>query len=92
MPRQAHQDAGGSWLLTSLVFNELPTMHDLVLGNDKLPGWLLDLDLVIPGGGDIFNQENQWIYGAVLDQVYKKADAGFDTSITDPCKQRLCRA
>ncbi|KZV86590.1 lysophospholipase [Exidia glandulosa HHB12029] len=81
--------SGGSWLLTSIVFNDLPTMHDLVLGNDKLHGWLLDIDLLIPGGGNIFNQENQWVYGAVLDQVYKKADAGFDTSITDPWARLL---
>ncbi|EJD52526.1 hypothetical protein AURDEDRAFT_181106 [Auricularia subglabra TFB-10046 SS5] len=82
--------SGGSWLTTSLIFNEFPTLHDLVLGNGKdLPGWLLDFDLVIPGGGNIFNQENQWLYGAVLNEVYKKADAGFDTSITDPWSRLL---
>ncbi|KAH7108228.1 lysophospholipase catalytic domain-containing protein [Auriculariales sp. MPI-PUGE-AT-0066] len=85
--------SGGSWYLTSLIFNGFPTSYDLVLGNadsgGQLHGWLLDFDLFIPGGGNIFDKENQWLYGEVLDEVYKKADAHFDTSITDPWSRML---
>ncbi|KAF8524875.1 phospholipase B [Hysterangium stoloniferum] len=76
--------SGGSWVASSMIFNGFPQFHDLVLGNNDIPGMLLDIDIVIPDGINILNKKNQDYYGSVLSTVYAKADAGFDTSITDP--------
>ena len=59
-------------------------MHDLVLGNGDLQGGLLDLDLLLPGGADIFNADNQYLYGSVLDSVYSKANKGMYVVLQKP--------
>lgn len=41
--------SGGSWLASSLVLNDFPTVRELVLVNGRdLSGWLLSLDLLLP--------------------------------------------
>ncbi|KAF7980794.1 hypothetical protein HWV62_36869 [Athelia sp. TMB] len=76
---------GGSWLTGSLALNDWPTVPDLVYGNGgDLSGWLLDLDLVIPDGIDVFDGDNQAFYGSLLMSIKAKAAQGFETSITDP--------
>ncbi|KAJ7901752.1 phospholipase B [Mycena olivaceomarginata] len=77
--------SGGSWVTGSLFFNNWPTVKDLVYGNgDSLDGWKLDLPFVSPDGDDIFSDDNQYFYGSILWSVIAKAQAGIDTSITDP--------
>ena len=49
----------------------------MVLGDsDTQPGWILDLDLAIPGGDDVFDSENTEYFGSILWSVEAKADAG----------------
>jgi len=77
--------SGGSWLTGSLYMNDFPTIQDLVYGNgNSLSGWLLDKDLFIPGGINIFNDENQDYYSSVIASVKAKALKAIDVSITDP--------
>ncbi|KAJ7123198.1 phospholipase B [Mycena epipterygia] len=77
--------SGGSWVTGSLFFNNWPTIKDLVYGNGgSLDGWKLDLPLVSPDGDDVFSTDNQNFYGSILWSVISKAQAGIDTSITDP--------
>ncbi|KAJ6593826.1 phospholipase B [Mycena capillaripes] len=77
--------SGGSWVTGSLFFNNWPGITDLVLGNGgSLDGWKLDLPFVSPDGDDVFSTDNQYFYGSILWSVIAKAQAGIDTSITDP--------
>jgi lysophospholipase len=49
----------------------------LVFGNGKgLNGWLLDLDLFLPNGINIFNEENQAFFGSIIWSVMAKAKTG----------------
>ncbi|KAG9053771.1 Lysophospholipase 1 [Serendipita sp. 407] len=74
--------SGGSWIATSLAINDLPVPRDLVLGNvhqgGNLTGWLLDRDLLLPDGIRAID-----FYEDIVDQVRSKANAGFDTGLTD---------
>ncbi|KAL0946696.1 hypothetical protein HGRIS_012883 [Hohenbuehelia grisea] len=77
--------SGGSWLVVSLFMNDWPAIQDLVLGNNKdLSGWLLEFPLWTPGGINLLGAENQAFFGSVLSSVIAKANAGIDTSLTDP--------
>lgn len=77
--------SGGSWVLGSLVFNDMPAIPDMVQGNGAdLAGWLLDLPFDAPDGSNLFSQNNQYFFGSVLWSVAAKGDAGVDTSLTDP--------
>ena len=45
--------SGGSWAVSSLVMNDLPTIPSLVLGNSSdssNPGWILSNSILDPGG------------------------------------------
>ncbi|KZP22028.1 phospholipase B [Athelia psychrophila] len=76
--------SGGSWLTGSLALNDWPTISDLVYGNGgDLSGWLLDMDIVIPDGINVFNEDNSDFFGSLLASIKAKASQGFDTSITD---------
>ncbi|KAJ8507916.1 hypothetical protein ONZ45_g9769 [Pleurotus djamor] len=82
--------SGGSWVTTSLMFNNWPKIDELVFGNGKdLDGWLLDLSLATPGGINILGDSNQEYYGSVLWSVMAKAQTGIDTSITDPWSRMI---
>lgn len=68
---------GGGWLTGSLVLNDWPTVSDMVFGNgNSLAGWLLDLNLVIPDGVNLFNDKNQYYFGSILWSVMAKAAKG----------------
>ena len=57
--------------------NDLPTIPELVFGNGgNLHGWLLDLDLILPDGFNIFSEPNQAFIGSVLWSVISKAKKG----------------
>lgn len=61
----------------SLALNDWPTISDLVYGNNgNLSGWLLDTNLVIPDGIDVFNTDNQDFYGSLLSSIRAKAAQG----------------
>ncbi|PBK78822.1 phospholipase B [Armillaria solidipes] len=82
--------SGGSWLTSSLYANDFPTIQDMVFGNgNDRAGWLLDLDLFLPDGDDIFNDDNQAYYGSIMLSVIAKASKGLDTSLTDPWSRAL---
>jgi hypothetical protein len=60
-----------------LLFNNWPTVKDLVYGNgNDLGGWLLDINLVSPDGVDLFSDKNQAFFGSVLWSVMSKASKG----------------
>jgi lysophospholipase len=64
-----------------MTMNNWPTATDLVYGNNStLSGWLLDLNLVIPGGINIRSQENQLYYDSILGSVSAKAETGMCVS------------
>lgn len=72
--------------MASLFFNDFPTIWDMVLGNGgDQPGWLLDLDLAIPGGDDVFDSQNQEFFGSILWSVMAKADKGMYAFIPSSC-------
>ncbi|KZV70063.1 phospholipase B [Peniophora sp. CONT] len=76
--------SGGSWFLGSLYLNDFPVIPDLVWGNNNdLNGWLLDLELIAPGGFNVLNDNNQDFYDNLSDGVQAKANKSFDVSITD---------
>jgi len=61
--------SGGSWLVSSMLFQDLPDMYDLVLGNTNkggnLNGWHLEKDLFLPNGVGLFDQQNGYYFGCV---------------------------
>ncbi|KAL0581866.1 hypothetical protein V5O48_000234 [Marasmius crinis-equi] len=68
----------------SLMFNNFPTLRDLVFGNGKeLSGWQLNIPFVTPDGTNLFSDMNQYFFGSVLWSVMAKANTGIDTSLTD---------
>ncbi|KAJ7072397.1 phospholipase B [Mycena amicta] len=82
--------SGGSWVTGSLLFNNWPTIPDLVYGNGgTLDGWKLDLPFASPDGDDVFSEKNQYFYGSILWSVISKAAAGIDTSISDPWSRMI---
>lgn len=61
----------------SLLFNNWPTIDDLVFGNGQsLAGWLLDLPFVNPDGGNVLSDKNQAFFGSILWSIISKADQG----------------
>ncbi|KAF7321318.1 Lysophospholipase [Mycena kentingensis (nom. inval.)] len=82
--------SGGSWVTGSLLFNNWPTIPDLIFGNGgDLDGWKLDLPFASPDGDNVFSDDNQYFFGSILWSVISKADAGVDTSITDPWSRMI---
>ena len=61
--------SGGSWLVSSMLFNEFPDIRDLVLGNTdtggSLNGWLLERDLLQPNPNST-DPQNAHYYAYVL--------------------------
>jgi lysophospholipase len=60
-----------------MILNDWPTSNELVFGNgDSSAGWLLDLNLAVPGGADLLSQDNQWFYGSLIWSIMAKAQMG----------------
>ncbi|GJN92194.1 hypothetical protein Rhopal_005224-T1 [Rhodotorula paludigena] len=76
--------SGGSWTVTSIALNDLEPIYSLVLGiNDSTSGgWLLDRDILAPGGIISFGNNGDY-YDTLEADVRAKADAGFPISLTD---------
>ncbi|KAF9478647.1 phospholipase B [Pholiota conissans] len=82
--------SGGSWVTGSLLFNNWPTVDDLVFGNGQdLSGWLLDLPFATPDGDNVLSDLNQAFFGSVLWSIIAKDSQGIDTSITDPWSRMI---
>ncbi|GJJ05836.1 hypothetical protein Clacol_000023 [Clathrus columnatus] len=87
--------SGGSWLLTSLVQADFPTLPDLIFapnanpngGNNQFGGWLTTVDLTAPGDA---NTTLLFLEG-LLEEVLPKFEAGFPITITDPWSRTLSR-
>ncbi|KDQ08025.1 hypothetical protein BOTBODRAFT_192001 [Botryobasidium botryosum FD-172 SS1] len=86
--------SGGSWTLSSLIFNSMPTMHELVLGSEDSDnaGWLAEADIFTPARADFpvaginasaASSLDLSYYQAILAAVQSKAQAGFNVSLTD---------
>lgn len=68
------------------MLNDWPTVKDLVFGNgDQLSGWLLDLDLALPNGINLFDDKNQAFYGGILWSVMAKAAKGMYVNFFFEC-------
>ncbi|KAF9491645.1 FabD/lysophospholipase-like protein [Pleurotus eryngii] len=57
-------------------FSKYRQITDLVFGNKDLPGWLLDLDLVLPDGINMFDDKTQAYFGSILSSAVAKPAAG----------------
>lgn len=51
-------------------------MQDLVLGNENLAGWMIDMSLVLPAGISLTVGNNLVFYGDIEDSVEAKAQTG----------------
>lgn len=78
--------SGGGWLMTSLYFNEIPTVGDL-LADPNL--WDLQNPIFTEGGLNVFETMDQW--RNILSDVSEKMLAGFPVSITDTWGRALAR-
>lgn len=68
---------GGSWLTGSLYFNNWPMITEMVLGAENNgDGWMLDLDLITPGGNNTSSDRNQQFFGSILWSMMAKAQKG----------------
>ncbi|CCM01454.1 uncharacterized protein FIBRA_03507 [Fibroporia radiculosa] len=67
--------SGGSYVSTSLIFNEFPTLPNLVFGNETagIPGWQLVEDMFEPGPSGAY--EDTFI-GHLMDDLGDKRFAG----------------
>ncbi|KAI5959214.1 PLB2 [Candida theae] len=75
--------SGGSWLLGSLVSNNLISIDELI---DQNTLWQLQNSL-LTNGGDIANHLDYW--NSISDEVEGKKNAGFDVTITDVYSRAL---
>lgn len=58
-----------------MYLNDFPVIPDLVWGNNNdLNGWLLDLELIAPGGFDFLNSDNRDFFDNLSDSVQTKAN------------------
>ncbi|GAA6035969.1 hypothetical protein JCM8097_005191 [Rhodosporidiobolus ruineniae] len=76
--------SGGSWAISSVAMNDMEPIYTMVLGlnSSRTGGWLLDKNVLAPGGVLSFGDNSDY-YDSLFDDVRKKADAGFPVSITD---------
>ncbi|KDQ10745.1 hypothetical protein BOTBODRAFT_115259 [Botryobasidium botryosum FD-172 SS1] len=67
--------SGGSYTLTSLMFNEFPTLPDLVFGNNAtgVSGWQLEQSLLSPGPSGAYSQA---FFGHLYEDLGAKRAAG----------------
>ncbi|ODV72859.1 lysophospholipase family protein [Cyberlindnera jadinii NRRL Y-1542] len=70
--------SGGNWLTGTLALNNWTSVEE-ILSNDTI--WDLENSIVTPGGSDVFETALRW--QSIKADVDEKAEAGFDTSLTD---------
>ncbi|GAA5980887.1 hypothetical protein JCM10908_003902 [Rhodotorula pacifica] len=78
--------SGGSWTVTSVSINNMPSIWTLVEGvNAVAPtdGWNLDYSIVTPGNGILGIGNTADYLGDLEDDVRQKSQAGFPISLTD---------
>ncbi|BGP12467.1 hypothetical protein JCM10213v2_000384 [Rhodosporidiobolus nylandii] len=76
--------SGGSWAVTSIALNDMEEIYPMVLGvnSSRTGGWLLERDILAPGGLLSFSDNSNY-YDSLFDDVRKKAEAGFPVSLVD---------
>lgn len=60
--------------VSSFAMNDLPTTYDLVLGQNGQTGWLLDMDILAPGGLLGFGDNDdyyEWVGRSRLNSNYR---------------------
>ncbi|ORY72587.1 lysophospholipase catalytic domain-domain-containing protein [Leucosporidium creatinivorum] len=75
--------SGGSWLLSSFIFNDMPEIYPMVLGdgtNSSALGWELEKDLFAPGTTD---EASAYLATLFTDVATKKAAGDFNVTLTD---------
>lgn len=75
--------SGGSWFLSSLVFNNWTSVQDIIDQNGQDNAiWDLEHKMLDPYGINIVKDAKYWDH--IKDAVDAKRDAGFNVSMTDP--------
>ncbi|GAA5972657.1 hypothetical protein JCM11641_002960 [Rhodosporidiobolus odoratus] len=76
--------SGGSWAVTSIALNDMEQIYPMVLGinSSRTGGWMLDRDILAPGGLLSFSDNSDY-YDSLFDDVREKAAAGFPVSLVD---------
>ncbi|GAA5856232.1 hypothetical protein JCM8547_000832 [Rhodosporidiobolus lusitaniae] len=76
--------SGGSWAVTSASLNDMENIYSMVLGinSSRTGGWMLDRDILAPGGLLSFGDNSDY-YDSLFEDVQEKASAGFPVSLTD---------
>ena len=75
--------SGGSWFLSSLVFNNWTSVQEIVdqTGQDDAI-WDFEHNIVIPDGLNLIKDASYW--DDIDDDIKAKKKAGFNASLTDP--------
>ncbi|GMG56555.1 unnamed protein product [Ambrosiozyma monospora] len=80
--------SGGSWFLSTLVFNNWTSVQDIVNQNGQDNAiWDLEHSILTPGGINILKTASYW--EDISDDIEAKKKAGFDISLTDPWGRAL---
>ncbi|GMG55859.1 unnamed protein product [Ambrosiozyma monospora] len=80
--------SGGSWFLSTLLFNNWTSVQDIVDQNGKDDAiWDLEHSIISPGGIDLIKSISVW--NDIGDDLDDKKDAGFQISLTDPWGRAL---
>lgn len=86
--------SGGSWLLSSLLQANYPTLPELIFADDAVGksgninfGWNAGFDLLQPGNASVVEE----FLGLTLEEVAGKAEAGFPITLTDIWGRSLAR-
>ncbi|GME82818.1 unnamed protein product [Ambrosiozyma monospora] len=75
--------SGGSWFLSSLVFNNWTSVQDIINQNGQDDAiWDLEHSMFNPGGFNIFSTADYW--KDIAHDLDAKKDAGYRISLTDP--------
>lgn len=83
--------SGGSWLVTSLVQANFPSINDLVFGSaisGEYSGWLAQFGLIAPTNNTALNQG---FVAGLLAEVKGKHDIGFPVTVGDLWARALSR-
>ncbi|BGP52745.1 hypothetical protein JCM8202_004378 [Rhodotorula sphaerocarpa] len=78
--------SGGSWTVTSVSMNDMPSIWELVLGinaTGSADGWNLDYSIIQPGNGILGIGNTASYLDDIENDVGEKSKADFPISITD---------
>ncbi|GMM31388.1 lysophospholipase [Martiniozyma asiatica (nom. inval.)] len=82
--------SGGSWFLSSLVYNNWTSVQDIIDQNGQDDAiWDFNHNIITPHGYNIISNGGYW--KDLDDWVDEKRDAGFEVALTDPWGRGLSR-